>query len=291
MPDERFETMPACQSQRPTFMNAVPKQHRTAPQGGFTLIELLVVIAIIAILAGMLLPALSQSKSKAVGTQCLSNTKQLQLAWLLYIGDSDGRIVSNPGAVAVTATNSSWCVTNLRPGTPNYVPGYETNVNLFMHGLLKRHADTAKLFKCPADRYVYPGARGTFARSFSMNNWMAGYLRPAGNAAYWLYRRESEMNKPTDLFVFIHEDPNAIDDSTIAIDLSAANTNNWNNSNLPAALHNNSGSLGFADGRAELHRWNNVALSTAGIVGVPRVNNVTPSQDALWLKQRTSEIK
>lgn len=260
-------------------------KHRWA---AFTLIELLVVIAIIAILASMLLPALSKAKSRAISVFCMNNTKQLQLTWVLYNTDSEGRLVGNTGAAPITATNQSWCVAGQRPGGVGYRTGYETNVTLFMHGLLAPYAQTAQVFRCPADKFIFPGARGVYARSYAMNNWMNGYFRGTMDAR--LYTRESQMGSPSNLFVFIHEDPNTIDDGTIAIDLGRVTTNSWSNSNTAAALHDGATSIGFADGHAELHRWNATAKSNGPIKTVTTVNqSIRPNLDANWLKARTSE--
>ena len=239
----------------------------------------------------MLLPALSKAKQKAYGAQCLSSVKQLQLAWTLYAGDNDGRIVRNLGATTLAFTNNGWCVGGLRPGALGYQPGYETNEILFMHGRLGSYARTPKVFKCPSDKFVFPGAAGTYARSFSMNNWMTSAKRPANPPPpYRLFQRETDMNSPGNLFVFLHEDPNTINDSNMAVDLDATNASSWVNSDTPAAIHNGSTTLGYADGRAGLRRWDATMVSTGPIAGVMLVNRaVTPSSDAAWLKSQTSE--
>ena len=256
-------------------------------RGGFTLIELLVVIAIIGVLASMLLPVLSKAKAKGQGVACLSNSKQLQLVWTLYHEDNDGRIVPNTGGTAaLTATNQFWNVGSLTAGT-GYVLGNETNTALFMDALLGRYAGTAKIFRCPGDKYLAPTVNQPFARQVSMNRWMNGSVTPAG-APFLLYRSMTEMRQPSELYVFIHEAASGIDDSLFTMSMGDVNT--FANCNSAAAVHNASTSVGFADGHAESHRWANVTMNAAsqGQEEIDKKSNaITP--DAVWLKAHTTE--
>ena len=129
----------------PAFRNGRPA-HRA-----FTLIELLVVIAIIAILAGMLLPALAKSKTKAQGIMCMSNHKQLLLGWTMYAGDSGDRI---PYAYApdidTTTSEGAWVQGILDIANPSAPDNWQTN-RLIQSPLWKYTGQSVGIWRCPAD--------------------------------------------------------------------------------------------------------------------------------------------
>ena len=153
---------------------------RAAGLPGFTLIELLVVIAIIAILAAMLLPALAKAKQKAQGIQCVSNLKQLSLAWLMYVGDANGILPWNgdeasqppsPTAAPIAANYlPQWC-----PGVQNSAQA--SDPTWVQAGCIYPYIKTVAVYRCPADNSVWPrGALGKpRTRSMSMNAWLHPY--------------------------------------------------------------------------------------------------------------------
>jgi prepilin-type N-terminal cleavage/methylation domain-containing protein/prepilin-type processing-associated H-X9-DG protein len=284
-------------------MNVPNRARRSVPDRyfhrGFTLIELLVVIGIVAILAGMLLPALSRAREKAHGIHCLSNTKQLGLAWTLYADEHQGRLAYNLGGDAKSRTvaqrtNVNW-VNNVM--TWGEEPE-NTNVLTITEASLAPYASRAlKIYRCPSDKVLSDRQRtaGWQARlrSYSMNAMVgdAGDLSQTGtnknNPSYVQFFRLSAIPEPARIFVFIDEHPDSINDGYF---VNKAYYREW--IDLPASYHNGAASLSFADGHAETHRWRHALTKQPArantIPVLPLPFPTEQSDDFDWLIARMS---
>ena len=224
---------------------------------GFTLIELLVVIAIIAILAGMLLPALAKAKVKTQGIACMNNGKQCTLAFKLYAGDN------NEGLVASLAV----------PGRPVWIGGdisdynnpANTNINVITNGpLYKYNGQSLVVYKCPADKSAVgklKNYKGTprirsisMSQVFDFGGWLPGGIT---KGTYKLYAKETDIVRPSNTFVFVDEHPDSINDAAFAVQMvkPSDTPNSAKIIDMPASTHNGACGFSFADGHSEIHRW------------------------------------
>jgi prepilin-type N-terminal cleavage/methylation domain-containing protein/prepilin-type processing-associated H-X9-DG protein len=268
--------------------DAVSRQffHRAA-RAGFTLIELLVVIAIIAILAAMLLPALSRSKLKAQNIYCLNNLKQVQLAVLMYASDNRESFPENCGS---TITNAAWVTGVLSWDLPPMPPNLDnTNVAMLTAGQIGPYvAKNIGVFKCPAD--TYPGAKGSRVRSISMNGFVGDVLNINGmpdlSPGWQRFLKTSDLTIPGPAMTWVLDDecPDSINDAFFAVRMQLPY---W--TDVAASTHNGAGGFAFADGHAEIKKW----LDGTSRAPVERVNpcpdnGLFSPHDVPWLQQRTS---
>ncbi len=233
----------------------------------FTLIELLVVIAIIAILAGMLLPALSKAKDKAAAIKCVSNIKQLQLAWQLYADEHDGRLVPNAGSTI----GNNWVDGDA---------GTETSDVNIRNGLLYRYNQSPGIYRCPSFKKLNAGGI-EYLRTYAMQ-WYVG--KPGIGAA--CKGRLEDLTRPSDCFVFI--DQQQMDNSHFGIHATnyAATVDGWysyiasggtgaGNNEMPARRHGGPTSFSFADGHSQAVKWSGTFVK----LGIPGVCTGADLQD------------
>jgi len=214
-------------------------------QPAFTLIELLVVIAIIAILAGLLLPVLSQAKARGLRIACISNLHQSQIAWLTYGDDNQGVMpatigTGNDTTLGVYDLPGSWVIGNAQTSADL------TNIST---GTIYPYTRNPGIYLCPADRSTLYNTNAPRIRSFSIGIYLNMNTTPPGITRY-----NDIVPGASLVFVFIDEDSGSIDDGCFGVDRSPSATD-W--LNLPSARHSQGANLSFADGHCETWKWLN----------------------------------
>jgi prepilin-type N-terminal cleavage/methylation domain-containing protein len=262
----------------------IPVRRVANHQGsGFTLIELLVVIAIIAILAALLLPALSLAKQQAQGAQCESNLKQLMVGWVMYGGENKYLPLSAANDTSTLSPtgeyiDNGWCMgrMDLSPSWTDQIKA--TGSTLIKASLGYPYVNSTLVYRCPADistangAIAYPyggGEQIPRVRSVSMNAWMgpgtdlynnntasSGFA--SGSAEYQtVFNKMSDILKPAATLVLLDENPSTINDA-FWLNWSGPDVNEW--CDIPATYHVGANGIGWADGHAEIHLWHDAAI-------------------------------
>jgi prepilin-type N-terminal cleavage/methylation domain-containing protein len=277
---------------------------------GFTLIELLVVIAIIAILAALLLPTLAKGKQKAQGLQCMSNHRQLTLAWKMYTDDNNDKLLYASRSWDHPESDPyAWVLGDLDFDDSN-PSNWDPDVNIKKSPLWPYCGNSAAIWKCPADQSFIEvnGERKSRVRSMSMNMWVGGFAGYDGELSggdrwtyggnpWRVYLRMSDFVNPgpSGIWLFLDMREDSIDWGNFATDMRGYpdDPSQTGFYDLPGSYHNRSGGLSFVDGHAVIKHWTDQRTMPPLVPGglVPDQYASSNNQDIIWLQERSTRRK
>ncbi len=307
-------------------MTMFPKKATTS---GFTLIELLVVIAIIAILAAMLLPALTKAKQKAQGIVCMNQHKQLALAWRMYAEDSSDILVyastgggggkTGPSVLPTASGNKpndyAWSGAHMNFKSDNPA-NYDPRVDMQKRPLWP-YTKSQKIYKCPSDTSTVPDLANNIQErilSMSMNLYVGGFAPqppkdplPNGTDGDWpfaepyrIYSKLSSINAPSSIFVFLDMREDSVNWSNFMQDMSGYNLggdpdpSQYSLGDMPGMYHNRACGFSFSDGHAEIKKWLD-GRTTPPLMPkmqlLPDVGSTSGNQDVYWLQDHSTRAK
>ena len=271
------------------------------PPCAFTLIELLVVIAIIAILASLLLPALVKGKHKAQGIQCMSNHRQLCLAWRMYSDDNHEQLLFASEDPYHPETGAAAWVTNTLTFDGENPSNWDPDRTIKQSPMWPYCGNNLTIWRCPSDHsYVMvdnvPKPR---VRSMSMNVFLGGW---GGTDGYWgppfsdykIYRNQNELVDPgySKVFVFLDMREDSIDMGNFGTRMAGwpDNPGAYGFFDLPGFYHHFACGFSFADGHCEIRRWRNSATMPPVVQGgfVFDMFSSPDNQDVAWLQDHAT---
>ena len=291
------------------------ERRRRCSKQAFTLIELLVVIAIIAILAGMLLPALTKAKTKAQGLQCLSNHRQLVLAWRMYAEDNRDELTYATATPGSRYAPYSW-VQGVLDYDPNNASNWDINQDIKRSPLWQYCGNSVGIWRCPADRSMVKPATGPFTgqtvprvRSMSMSIWVGGWKQNDGTVTdagcsgreWRVYSKFSDLRDPgpTRTWVLLDEREDRINYGNCFTDMTGFPDQpaTWRfHFDFPASYHNRAGGFSFADGHAEIKKWVDERTTPPVTLGSSLFYSqeyiASPrNRDIFWMQERSTRRK